>query len=207
VGRFVVFEGGEASGKSTQARRLADAWGATLTFEPGDTEVGAQLRAILLDPGNGDLDARAEALLMAADRAQHVATCIRPALAEGRDVVCDRFTGSSIAYQGFGRGLGEEAVAALSAFATDGLEPDLVVLLDVSADVAAARLAATGRLDRMEAAGDEFHRVVAEGYRTLAAADPERWVVVDGGGSVDEVAELVADAVAARLGSGTGAPA
>ncbi len=199
MGRFVVFEGGEASGKSTQAALLAQRWGAELTFEPGDTEVGARLRAILLDPGTGHLDSRAEALLMAADRAHHVATRIRPALMRSRDVVCDRFVGSSIAYQGYGRRLGADEVAALSAFAVDGLMPDLVVLLEVPADVAAARLAGAGALDRMEAAGDEFHRRVAEGYRELAAADPDRWAVVDGTGTVDAVAARVDAAVSARL--------
>ena len=199
MGRFVVFEGGEASGKSTQAGLLAQRWGAELTFEPGDTEVGARLRAILLDPATGHLDPRAEALLMAADRAHHVATRIRPALMRGRDVVCDRFVGSSIAYQGYGRQLGAGEVAALSAFAVDGLVPDLVVLLEVPADVAGARLAASGALDRMEAAGDDFHQRVALGYRELAAADPGRWAVVDGSGSIDEVAARVSAAVSARL--------
>ena len=201
MGRFVVFEGGEGSGKSTQARLLATRWGADLTFEPGDTELGARLRSILLDPATGDLDPRAEALLMAADRAHHVATRIRPALNRGRDVVCDRFVGSSIAYQGYGRGLGADQVAAISAFATDGLTPDLVVLLDVPPEVAAARLAAAGAPDRLEAAGDEFHRLVGEGYRALAVADPDRWVVVNGAGSIDEVAARVADVVDARLPS------
>lgn len=199
MGRFVVFEGGEGSGKSTQARLLADRWGAELTFEPGDTEAGARLRAILLDPATGDLDPRAEALLMAADRAHHVSTRIRPALLRGRDVVCDRFAGSSIAYQGYGRGLGADAVAALSSFATDGLTPDLVVLLEVPTDVAGARLAVAGSPDRFEAAGEDFHQRVAGGYRELAAADPQRWAVIDGTGTTDEVAALVAEAVDARL--------
>ena len=144
MGRFVVFEGGEASGKSTQARLLAERWGATFTFEPGDTAVGARLREILLDPATGNLDPRAEALLMAADRAHHVATTILPALHRGRDVVCDRYVGSSIAYQGYGRGLGADEVAHLSDFATHGLKPDLVVLLQVPHAVAASRLAVAG---------------------------------------------------------------
>lgn len=199
VGRFVVFEGGEGSGKSTQARLLAERWGAELTFEPGGTPVGARLREILLDPATGDLDARAEALLMAADRAHHVATRIRPALNRGRDVVCDRFVGSSLAYQGHGRGLDVHHVAALSAFATDGLVPDLVVLFEVPEAEALARLAAAGTPDRMESAGREFHRRVAEGYRRLAAADPDHWVVVVGTGTPEEVAERVAEVVDARL--------
>jgi dTMP kinase len=200
MGRFVVFEGGEGSGKSTQARLLAERWGAELTFEPGDTEVGAKLRALLLDPTTGSLDARAEALLMAADRAQHVATRIRPALLRGRDVVCDRYIGSSVAYQGHGRELGAADVAALSAFAVDGLVPDLVVLLEVPESEAAARLAAGDAPDRMESAGEAFHRRVSDGYRVQAAAEPARWVTVDGTGSVDEVAARVDAAVAARLG-------
>ena len=194
----MVFEGGEGSGKSTQARLLAERWGAELTFEPGDTPLGVQLRAILLDPSTDDLDPRAEALLMAADRAHHVATRILPALHRGRDVVCDRYVGSSIAYQGYGRDLGAQEVAALSTFATDGLQPDLVVLLQVPAELAARRLA-QGTLDRMEAAGDEFHRRVDEGYVALAAEDPKRWVVVDGAGTVDEVRGRVDQVVDARL--------
>lgn len=202
MGRFVVFEGGEGSGKSTQARLLAERWGALLTFEPGGTEVGARLREILLSPETGDLDPRAEALLMAADRAHHVATKIRPALNRGRDVVCDRFVGSSLAYQGYGRELGIDEVRALSDFATDGMVPDLVVLLVVTPEVAGERLAAAGKPDRMEAAGDEFHRRVAEAYLMLAAHDPDRWVAVDGTGTVDEVAERVSTAITARLPGG-----
>ena len=196
-----MFEGGEGSGKSTQARLLADRWGAELTFEPGGTEVGARLREILLDPATGDLDVRAEALLMAADRAHHVTTCIRPWLNRGRDVVCDRFVGSSLAYQGHGRGLDVHHVAALSAFATDGLIPDLVVLLEVPAEEATRRLMAAGKPDRMEAAGHEFHARVADGYREVAAADPSHWVVVDGAGSVAAVADRVLRAVNERLPS------
>jgi dTMP kinase len=205
MGRFVVFEGGEGSGKSTQARLLADRWGAMLTFEPGGTEVGQRLREILLSPETGDLDPRAEALLMAADRAHHVATKIRPALNRGKDVICDRFVGSSLAYQGYGRDLGVDAVGSLSAFATDGLVPDLVVLLVVTPAEAGVRLAAAGKPDRLEAAGDAFHQRVAEGYAMLAAHDPDRWVVVDGGGTVDEVEGRVLEAVEARLPSAAGA--
>jgi dTMP kinase len=199
MGRFVVFEGGEGSGKSTQARLLAERWGAVLTFEPGGTDVGARLREILLSPETGDLDDRAEALLMAADRAHHVATKIRPALLRGRDVVSDRYVGSSLAYQGHGRGLGIEAVRAINAFGTDGLTPDLVVLLVVPEAVAAERMAAAGAPDRLEAAGAEFHRKVAEGYAMLAAHDPDRWAAVDGTGTPDEVEARVLAVVAARL--------
>src|SRR5439155_10647116 len=131
-----------------------------------------------------DLDGRAEALLLAADRAQHVAQVVEPALAAGRDVVTDRFTGSSLAYQGHGRGLDVEEIRRLSRWAAGGLEPDVVVLLDVPFEVASRRL--DGRRDRMEAEEDAFHRRVADGYRALAAAEASRLIRVDGAGSVDE---------------------
>ena len=196
-GRFVAFEGGEGCGKSTQARRLADALGAVATREPGGTAVGARLREILLDPGTVDLADRAEALLMAADRAQHLAELVAPTLATGGHVVSDRSAYSSIAYQGYGRGLPIAEVRGLSEWATDGVWPDLVVLLDVPHDVASGRL--TGGLDRMERLGEGFHRRVGEGFRELAAAEPDRWVVVDGTRTVEEVAAAVRDAVAERL--------
>ncbi len=196
-GRFVAIEGGEASGKSTQARILAERLGAVLTREPGGTAIGARIRDLVLDPDVGGLTDRAEALLMAADRAQHVAELVGPALASGRDVVTDRFLGSSLAYQGFGRGLPVEEVRRLSLWAAAGLEPDVVVLLDVPESVAGARLAVAR--DRLEAAGPAFHRAVADGYRALAAAAPERWVVVDGTGEVGAVAAAVHAAVQTRL--------
>ena len=188
-GRFVVFEGGEGSGKSTQAARLAERLGAVLTLEPGGTEIGARLRDVVLGDGGPALASRAEALLMAADRAQHVAEVVRPALADGRPVVSDRFSGSTLAYQGYGRGLDLDDLTWLSTWAAEGLEPDLVVLLDVDQEVAAARRCRPR--DRIEAAGDTFHQRVVAGYRALAAADPKRWVVVDGSGTVDEVADRV----------------
>lgn len=194
--RFVAFEGGEASGKSTQAARLAERIGAVLTREPGGTLVGTALRAILLDPETCVSD-RAEALLLAADRAQHVDELIRPALAAGRHVVTDRYIGSSLAYQGFGRGLALEEVRGMSIWATDGLWPDVVVLLDVPLDVAAGRQ--EGRPDRLEAAGFEFHRRVSEGFRELAAAEPDLWVVLDGTPGPDEVEKAVWSALTDRL--------
>lgn len=199
-GRLIVLEGGEGCGKSTQARRLADSLGALSTREPGGTAIGAGLRSLLLDTATRDLDVRAETLLMAADRAQHVATVIEPALAAGRHVVCDRYVGSSVAYQGYGRGVPIDDVIALSRFATGGLEPDLVVLLVVPAEVSARRVGAD--LDRFEAAGSGFHERVSAGFRAQADADPERWVVVDGVGSKSEVAERVRAVVVDRLGVG-----
>lgn len=195
-GTFIAFEGGEASGKSTQAARLAARRGAVLTREPGGTALGERVRSIFLDPATGHVDGRAEALLVAAARAQHVAQVIEPALADGRDVVTDRFTGSSLAYQGHGRGLPLEEVRRVSAFASVGLEPDLYVLLEVPPQVAAVRLGADH--DRLEAAGDDFHERVRRGYAQLAA--DEDWAVVDGSGSPDEVERAVWAAVSGRLG-------
>jgi dTMP kinase len=196
-GRFVALEGGEGSGKSTQAALLADALGAVLTREPGGTTVGARIRELVLSPDTGEVDPRAEALLMAADRAQHVAQLVEPALAAGSHVVTDRFAGSSIAYQGFGRGLPVTEVEGLSRWATSGCWPDLIVLLDVPAQVADARLQRA--LDRMEAAGTEFHQRVNAGFRSLATSDPALWAVVDGSGTVDEVRTAVLDVVRERL--------
>lgn len=197
-GRLVVLEGGEACGKSTQAALLAPRLGAVLTREPGGTVVGERIRHLLLDPALGaDLHARTEALLMAAARAQHVAEVVAPALAEGRAVVSDRFIGSSLAYQGYGRGLPRPDLDALSAFATEGLDADVVVLLDLPTTEAAARRGPVP--DRLEAAGAAFHRRVEDGFAALAAADPDRWVVVDARGTVDEVADRVWEAVSARL--------
>jgi dTMP kinase len=199
TGRLIAFEGGERSGKTTQARLLADRLGAVPTREPGGTPVGERIRAVLLDPATGGLDPKAEALLVAADRAHHVATVVRPALAGGRHVVTDRFIGSSLAYQAYGRGLAVDEVRRLSAWATGGLDADLVVLLDVPLPEAAAR---AGSRDRMEDEVDGFHARVADGYRELAAADPGRWVVVDGTGPVGDVAAAVWAAVVERLGVG-----
>lgn len=195
-GRYIALEGGEGCGKSTQASLLADALGAVRTREPGGTEVGLALRALLLDPASV-LDARTEALLMAADRAQHAAEVVAPAVAEGRHVVSDRSVYSSIAYQGFGRGLGADPVRRVSEFALAGTWPDLVVLLRVPVEVADARL--DRALDRMEQAGADFHARVRTGFDELAAAEPDRFVVVDGVGTVDEVAARVRAGVRDRL--------
>jgi len=199
MGRFIALEGGEGCGKSTQAVRLARKLDAALTREPGGTPLGASLRALLLDPGasTSPLSERAEALLMAADRAQHIVEVVRPALAAGRDVVTDRSAYSTLAYQGYGRGLDVDELTRLCDWATGGLWPDTVVLIDVPAEVAARQLGNAGRSapDRIEAAGDAFHRRVAAGFHRLAEADPDRWVVVDGVGSEDEVHERVVTAV------------
>ena len=198
TGWLIAVEGTDGSGKSTQARLLAQHLGAVYTREPGGTPLGERLRDMVLDPAGDHPVDRAEALMIAAARAQHVAEVVRPALAEGRHVVTDRYLESSIAYQGHGRRLGPDDVAAVSAFATEGLAADLVVLIDVDGPVAANRR--SGPLDRIELAGDEFHARVVAAYRAMATAEPDRWVVVDGTGTVEEVAERVAAGVADRLG-------
>jgi dTMP kinase len=198
-GRFVVFEGGDGSGKSTQARRLAQwlrAQGIAVheTFEPGAGATGAVIRELLLH-GPESIEPIAEALLMAADRAQHVASEIEPALARGEWVVCDRYVPSSLVYQGVVRGLGIDVVEQLNAVATQGLAPDLVIVFDITDDVAAARQG--GEPDRLEREGTEFHDAVRRAYRDLA---PEHgWIVVDGDGPVDDVASRVHDALAPVL--------
>ncbi len=197
TGRFIAFEGGEGTGKSTQAARLGARLGALVTHEPGGTALGAAVRRLLLDAQDVDVTPRAEALLMAADRAQHVVEVIRPALATGRTVVTDRYLGSSVAYQGYGRQLSPQEVASLSEWATDELQPDLVLLLVVPPSLAARR---TGEArDKLEAAGPAFHERVHQGFLTQAIADPERWAVIDGTRSEDEVAEAIWEVVSLRF--------
>ncbi|HEX7167174.1 MAG TPA: dTMP kinase [Acidimicrobiales bacterium] len=187
--RWVAFEGGEGSGKSTQARLFAERVGAVLSREPGGTAIGERIRAVLLDPSTVGLSARAETLLMAADRAQHVDEVVRPALASGRTVVSDRSAYSSLAYQGFGRGLGVDDVRQVSSWASGDVWPDVVVLLDVDDAVRASRM--NRAHDRMESAGADFHARVHAGFRELAAADPDRGLVVDGAGPVESVEAAV----------------
>lgn len=200
-GRLIALEGIDGCGKSTQARILADRLGALRTFEPGATPLGAALRALLLDPGEAPVAERAEALLMAADRAQHVADVLEPALASGRWVVTDRYAASTLAYQGFGRGLDRVDLEAVVTWATGGLHPDLTVLLDLSPAAAAGRRGGATP-DRMESEADDFHRRVADGFRTLAAESGDTWIVVDATEPVDAVAATIWDAVAALTAAG-----
>lgn len=196
--RFIAFEGGDAAGKSTQADRLVGRIGAVQTREPGGTPAGEAIRALFLDPATGDLDPRTEALLMAAARAQHAATVIRPALEAGRHVVTDRYLYSSVAYQAHARGLDPDDVRNLSLWATADLEPDAVVLLDVPVDVARARVAGSAP-DRVESEDAGFHERVRDGYLTQADGDPQRWIVVDATGGPDEVWEQVWGRLVERL--------
>lgn len=200
-GLFVVFEGGDRAGKTTQVGALAAALTASgvdhlVTHQPGDTAAGAAIRQLLLDPGN-HLDERCEALLYAADKAQHVQLVVRPALAAGRVVVCDRYVDSMLAYQGAGRGLPMADLAAIAGWATRGLRPDLTVLLDVDPGLGVGRVPDK---DRLEAAGHEFHGRVRQAFRELAAADPQRYLVLPGLSSLRGTAARVRDAVGALLG-------
>lgn len=197
VGVFVAFEGGEGSGKSTQARLLAD-WvesighRALLTREPGGTEVGATLRAILLDPATGDLSPRTEALIYAADKAEHVDTMILPALADGTVVITDRYVDSTLAYQGAGRALHVGELESLARWATADLRPHLTVVLDVEPGIGLSR---AGEPDRIEGEPIEFHQRVREHFLELAAADPAHYVVLDAGESPEAIHEQVRVAV------------
>ena len=200
TGRLIAVEGVDASGKSTQARLLAEALGAEFTFQFGATRMGEVVRGLLLDPANDSLDDRAEALLIIADKAQHVAEIVTPALRAGRDVVTDRFTASTLAYQGYGRGLDLGELRAMMSFATGGLEPDLTLLLDVPPELAWERLGSS--VDRFEGEGREFLDRVRSGYLAMAEADPATWAVVNADGPMDEVAARMLSTVRERLGDG-----
>ena len=210
-GMLLAFEGGEGSGKSTQARLLAE-WltergvPVTATHEPGATALGLRIRGILLDSPDGSLTPRAEALLFAADRAHHVDTVIRPALDRGEVVITDRYVDSSLAYQGAGRALAVDEIRRLSRWATSGLHPDLTVLLDVDPEVGLARARAGGdRPDRVERESVEFHGRVRQGFRSLAETHPDRYLVVDAGMHPDAIAALVRIAASKRLAARTAA--
>ncbi|NUT59339.1 MAG: dTMP kinase [Agromyces sp.] len=203
-GVFITLEGGDGSGKTTQAEILRE-WlsgeGRTVvrTREPGGTEVGVEIREIVLHH-RGDISPRAEALLYAADRAHHVATVVRPALERGEIVIQDRYIDSSVAYQGVGRVLDPQAVRGLSEWATEGLAPDLTILLDLDADAARGRLdEARTRYDRLEAEASEFHDRVRAAYLALAEAEPGRFLVVDASRPVDEIAGDIRGRVASLL--------
>lgn len=200
AGRYIALEGAEGCGKSTQAARLADALGAVLTRETGGTSIGQRIRAILHDTTVTHLAHRAEALLTAADRAQHLEEVVRPALAAGRHVVSDRSVYSALAYQGYGRDLSVDEVREINRWAIGDRWPDLVVLIDTAPAVLEKRMRSRQQLDRFEQEGDEFHQKVRDGFRHMAAADPAHWVVVDGAQGRDDVFTALRRAVQERLG-------
>lgn len=205
AGLFLTFEGGDGSGKTTQINRLVtwlESRGQTvvLTREPGGTDLGVELRNIVMHR-KGFIAPRAEALLYAADRSHHIHTLVRPALERGDIVVQDRYLDSSVAYQGAGRVLDPDEVRELSLWGTERLMPDLTVLLDVPASVAKARQAAEDRdYDRLEAEAEDFHTRVRESYLALAQAEPERFLVVNGELPIEEIHQVIITRVSDLLG-------
>ena len=198
TGRYIALEGAEGTGKSTHAARLAAHLGAVLTRETGGTDIGARIRTILHDTSLTHLSHRAEALLTAADRAQHIDEIVRPALLQGRHVVSDRSVYSTLAYQGYGRCLPIDEIRQINEWAIHSCWPDLVVLIDTPIEVLERRM--RGRqLDRFEREDDEFHARVREGFRTMADADPDHWVVIDGGAGMEEVGTNIRRCVSERL--------
>ncbi len=200
-GYFIAFEGGEGAGKSTQEALLAQAlaergYRVLRTREPGGTPAGEAIRHVVLSPQFAGLDVRAEALLFAASRGEHVARVIRPALDRGEIVVCDRYLDSSVAYQGYGRSLGARRVRDLSLWATGNLVPDLTVVLDVNPEIGLSRLT---NPDRLEAEPLAYHETVRSAFLELAAEEPDRYLVLDANQDVDGLAATIAAVVLSRV--------
>ena len=204
-GIFITFEGPEGSGKSTQIRLLTErltARGLNVIAlrEPGGTAIGDQIRDVLHDMKNQEMDPRTELLLYSASRAQIVAQVIRPHLAAGGIVICDRYADSTMAYQGYGHGLDLDTLRLITEFATAGLKPDLTIYLDIDAEQGLARRNASGEeWNRMDALHLDFHQRVQAGYQALIAADPERWVKIKADQPVQVVQQLISETVDARL--------
>jgi len=210
MGFFITFEGIEGCGKTTQLRLLKERLQAsgeqvTSTREPGGCPIADQMRAILLDAGNSAITPLAELLLYAAARAQHVQEVIVPALARGEIVLCDRFTDATVSYQGHGRGLDLDTISQLNRLATGGVEPKLTLLIDCPVEIGLSRALARieagsgAREERFELESRRFHERVRQGYLGLAAAFPERFLVIDGSGDVAQTERLVNEALSARI--------
>ena len=199
LGKYIAFEGLEGCGKSTHVKRLATRLNAVMTREPGGTAVGSMLRNILIDPANTNLSPRAEALMMAADRAQHIAELISPSLAAGRHIVSDRSVYSSLAYQGYGRQQDLDELRRLNDWAIGGLWPELVVYIEVPTELLLERLKKR-ELDRFEREDGEFFKRVAAGFSQMAAQDPQRWLIIDGTPAKDDLEKIISAAVSERLG-------
>ncbi len=204
-GYFITFEGPDGSGKTTQLRRLqrwleAEGYAVVVTREPGGTSIGERIRALLHDTAHAEMTAHAEILLYSASRAQLVAQVIRPALAAGKVVLCDRYVDSTYAYQGYGRGLPLAMLRTITAFATGGLMPDLTLYFDVPPEVGLQRRLRSGEtLTRLDREALVFHRRVRRGYKALMAADPRRWVPIDATVGIAEVEAAVMRALRGRL--------
>jgi dTMP kinase len=203
---FITFEGGEGSGKSTAIRKIVaelekEGHEVVLTREPGGTPISEEIRNVILDKKNTDMDPRTEALLYAASRRQHIVQKILPALKEGKIVICDRYLDSSLAYQGGARGLGIDNVLNVNLFATEGLEPDLTLLFDIKPEEGLARIAAnSGReVNRLDVEKLSFHRAVRSAFLSLAKRFPKRYFIIDASKSPDEVYEAALKEIEARL--------
>ena len=196
-GTYIAFEGLEGCGKSTHVTRLAEKINAVATREPGGTRIGALLRSILADPENTDLNSRAELLLMTADRAQHMSELIEPALQRGQHVVSDRSMYSTLAYQGYGRGLDVDTLLSINAWALNNVLPEIVVWIQIPTEEANTRLAKRN-LDRFEREGADFFARIGTGFAELAAKDPARWILIDGLEPKDVVEEKIFVAVVAH---------
>jgi len=206
---FISLEGSEGCGKTSQVGRLAEylrrrGYDVLTIREPGGTAIGEQIRNILLNPENVDMDQRTEILLFQASRAQLVEQVIRPYLANGGVVICDRYADSTLAYQGFGYQRELEAIKALIQFATGGLKPDLTLLLDVDVEVGLARRARGGQKNRLDVLDVSFYQRVRQGYLQMAQAEPERWVVIDAGKPANDVQQEIRRVVSARLSAAAG---